>query len=69
MPLIKKNRNAIWRVWSGDWRDGGKANKKRVDVNVPINIRSDKLPGFSEEEFVTDVSGLLTKYAARHDPE
>jgi hypothetical protein len=69
MPLIKKSRNAIWRVWSGDWRVGGKTNKKRVGVNVAINIRSDKLHGFSEDQFVSEVSGLLRKYAAQHDPE
>jgi len=69
MPLIKKSRNSIWRVWSGTWRVGGKDNKKKVGVNVAINIRSDKLPKFSEDAFVRDVSDLLRKYAAQHDPE
>jgi hypothetical protein len=69
MPLIKKSRNSIWRVWSGRWRVGGKSNKKRVGVNVAINIRSDKLPGFSEDRFVADISDLLRKYASQHDPE
>jgi hypothetical protein len=46
----------MWRVWSGQWRVGGKSCKKKVGVNVAINIRSDRLPNFSEEEFVADVS-------------
>ncbi len=69
VPLIKKSRNAIWRVWSGPWRVGRSDRKKKVGVNVAINIRSDKLAGFSEDSFVRDVSTLLRQYAARHDPE
>ena len=69
MPLIKKSSNAIWRVWSGPWKVGGKNNKKKVGVNVAINIRSDKLPGFSEDKFVTDISALLRKYASQYDAE
>jgi hypothetical protein len=69
MPLIKKSRNSIWRVWSGPWRVGGKNNKKRVGVNVAINIRSDKLTAFSETDFVRDVSELLRKYASQYDAE
>ncbi len=69
MPLISKSRNSIWRVWSGPWRVGGKNNKKRVGVNVAINIRSDKLLRFSEDAFVEEVSGLLRKFAAQYDPE
>lgn len=69
MPLIKKSRNSIWRVWSGQWRVGGRNNNKRVGVNVAINIRSDKLTAFSEDKFVSDVSELLVKYASQHDPE
>lgn len=69
MPLIKKSKNSIWRVWSGPWRVGGKTNKKRVGVNVAINIRSDKLSNFSEEGFVTEVAQLLTKYASKYDPD
>lgn len=69
MPLISKSRNSIWRVWSGPWRVGGKNNKKRVGVNVAINIRSDKLPHFSEDAFVQGVSRLLRRYAAQYDPE
>lgn len=67
--MIKKSRNSIWRVWSGPWRVGAKDRKKKVGVNVAINIRSDKLPGFSEDEFVKDISSLLRKYASKHDPE
>ncbi len=69
MPLISKSRNSIWRVWSGTWKVGGKNNKKKVGVNVAINIRSDKLPQFSEEAFVKDISSLLKKYATQYDPE
>jgi hypothetical protein len=69
MPLIKISRNSIWRVWSGPWRVGGKNNKKRVGVNVAINIRSDKLAELSETNFVSDVSELLRKYASQYDPE
>jgi hypothetical protein len=69
MPLIKKSRNSIWRVWSGPWRVGGKNNKKRVGVNVAINIRADKLTAFSETDFVRDVSELLRKYASQYDAE
>jgi hypothetical protein len=64
MPLISKSRNSIWRVWSGPWRVGSENHKKKVGVNVAINIRSDKLQGFSEGSFVKDVSDLLRKYAA-----
>jgi len=70
MPLLKKSRNSIWRVWSGPWRVGGKNNKKKVGINVAINIRADKLPNsFSEEAFVTEVSELLVKHASQYDPE
>lgn len=69
MPLITKSRNSIWRVWSGPWRVGAKSNNKKVGVNVAINIRADKLPNFSEDGFVKDVSSLLRKYAAQYDPE
>ena len=69
MPLIMKSHNSIWRVWSGQWRVGGRNTKKKVGVNVAINIRSDKLAGFSEDKFVADVSGLLRKYASQYDPE
>ncbi len=69
MGLIKRSRNSVWRVWSGDWRIGVKGNKKRVGVHVGINIRSDKMPQtFSETAFVNDVSELLTKYAVKFDP-
>ena len=67
MPLIKKSKNSIWRVWSGPWRVGGKDHKKKVGVNVAINIRSDKLTDFSEAKFVDEVSELLTKHASRYD--
>ena len=43
MPLIKNSRNSIWRVWSGPWRVGAKDKKKKVGVNVAINIRADRL--------------------------
>ena len=70
MPLIQKSRNSIWRVWSGPWRVGGKNNKKRVGVNVAINIRSDKLGAdFSENNFVSEIAEMLRKYALRYDPE
>lgn len=68
MPLIKKSRNSIWRVWSGPWRVGAK-DKKKVGVNVAINIRADRLENFSEEKFVKEVSDLLIKYAGKYDPE
>lgn len=70
MPLIKKSKNSIWRVWSGTWRVGGKNNKKKVGVNVAINIRSDKLPAtFSESSFIKEVSELLVKHASQYDPQ
>jgi len=70
MPLIQKSRGSIWRVWSGDWRVGAKDKKKRVGVNVAINIRTDKLPpSFSEDRFVKDVAALLVGYASQHDPQ
>lgn len=69
MPLIKKSSNAIWRVWSGPWRIGPKDKKKKVGINVAINIRADRLDNFSEEDFVNDVAALLRKYAARYDDE
>ena len=69
MPLIKKSRNSIWRVWSGPWRVGAKDKKKKVGVNVAINIRADRLDKFSEEAFVNDVAALLRKYAAQYDGE
>lgn len=69
MPLLTKSRNSIWRVWSGPWRVGSKDKKKKVGVNVAINIRADRLDKFSEEEFVADVSELLRNYAARYDAE
>lgn len=69
MPLIKKSRNSIWRVWSGAWRVGGKNNKKRVGVNVAINIRSDKVADFSENNFVSEIAEMLRRYASRYDPE
>jgi hypothetical protein len=68
MPLIKKSSNSIWRVWSGPWKVGQKDNKKKVGVNVAINIRADKMKDFSEETFVREVSELLIKYAEKHDP-
>ncbi len=67
MPLIRKSKNSIWRVWSGTWRVGGKNNKKKVGVNVAVNIRSDKLPNFSEADFVSEVAELLVKHASRYD--
>ena len=70
MPLIKKSRNSIWRVWSGPWRVGTKNSKKKVGVNVAINIRADRLPtSFSEDAFVKEVSDLLRGHAACYDPE
>ena len=63
MPLIKKSRNSIWRVWSGAWKVGG-MNKRRVGVNVAINIRSDKLSNFLENAFVKDVAELFVKHAS-----
>jgi len=70
MPLIKKSRNSIWRVWSGDWRVGSKTNKKRVGVNVAINIRSDRMPAsFSEDSFVAAVADLLVKHACQYDAQ
>lgn len=69
MPLLKKSSNSIWRVWSGPWRVGAKDKKKKIGVNVAINIRADRLSGFSEETFVSDVSELLRKYAVKYDPE
>lgn len=68
MPLIKKSRNAVWRVWSGPYTVGGKKTKKRVGVTVAVTIRSDKLPGFSESKFIEQVAELLTKHASKHDP-
>ena len=68
MPLLKKSSNSIRRVWSGPWRVGAK-DKKKVGVNVAINIRADRLSGFPEDEFVADVADLLGKYAVRYDPE
>ncbi len=68
MPLIKKSRNSIWRVWSGPWRVGAK-NKKKVGINVAINIRADKLSNFSEGAFETEVSELLINYASKYDPQ
>lgn len=68
MPLIKKSSNSIWRVWSGPWKVGQKENKKKVGVNVAINIRADRMKDFSEETFVREVSELLIKYAEKHDP-
>jgi hypothetical protein len=66
VPLIKKSRNSIWRVWSGPWKVGPK--KKKVGVNVAINIRGDRMPAsFSEDQFVSDVAELLTKYASQCD--
>ena len=69
MPLLQKSRNSIWRVWSGPWRVGAKDKKKKVGVNVAINIRADRLDQFSEEQFVADVALLLKKYASQYDPE
>jgi hypothetical protein len=69
MPLLKKSRNSIWRVWSGPWRVGGRNNKKKVGVNVSINIRSDKLSNFSEQKFIDEVAGLLVKHGSLYDPE
>ena len=69
MPLLQKSRNSIWRVWSGDWKVGGKERKKRVGVNVSVNIRSDKLPNFDERKFVDDVAKLLARHASQYDPE
>ena len=68
MPLIKKSSNSIWRVWSRPWKVGQKDNKKKVGVNVAINIRADRMKDFSEETFVREVSELLIKYAEKHDP-
>lgn len=69
MPLLKKSRNSIWRVWSGPWKVGGKARKKKVGVNVAINIRSDKLANFSEDDFVREVAEMLAKRATQYDPQ
>ena len=69
MPLLQKSRNSIWRVWSGPWRVGAKNSKKKVGVNVAINIRADKLSSFSEATFVREVSDLLRKYASQYDSE
>jgi len=69
MPLLRKSRNSIWRVWSGPWRVGGKDRKEKVGVNVAINIRSDKLPNFSEDEFVTEVAEMLANHAAQYDAQ
>lgn len=69
MPLIQKSQGSIWRVWSGPWRVGGKSNKKKVGVNVAINIRADRLTEFSEETFVREVSNLLRRYAVKYDSE
>jgi hypothetical protein len=66
MPMIKKSRNSIWRVWSGPWKVGAKDRKKKVGVNVAINIRADRMTNFSEDAFVKE---LLRTYAAKHDPE
>ena len=49
---------------------GAKDHKKRVGVNVAINIRTDKLPpSFDEDKFVNEVAELLVKYASQHDPQ
>lgn len=70
MPLIKKSRNSIWRVWSGPWRVGAKDHKKTVGVNVAINIRSDRMPpNFSEEAFVNEVAALLVRHASQYDSQ
>ena len=62
MPLIKKSRNAVWRVWSGPYSVGGKNAKKRVGVTVSVTIRSDKMPpNFSESEFVEQGSGAANE--------
>lgn len=63
IPLIQKSRDSIWCVWSGDWQVGTKGKKKRVGVNVAINIRMDKPPStFSEDQFVKDVAQLLVNH-------
>lgn len=59
MPLIKKSRNAIRRVWSGPCREGGKNNQKKVGVHVGINVGMDKLLQVMEAKFVNVVSDLL----------
>lgn len=69
MPLIKKSSNSIWRVWSGPWRVGAKDKKKKVGINVAINIRADKLEKFSEDTFEREVADLLRAYAAKYDTE
>jgi len=69
MPIIKKSQNSIWRVWSGTWRVGRKDKKKTVGVNVSVNIRSDKLPSFDQDNFVKEVAELLVQYASKYDPQ
>lgn len=44
MPLIKKSRNSVWRIWRGPSKIGKKDKKKTVGFVVAANIRSDKLP-------------------------
>ncbi|MBI5969379.1 MAG: hypothetical protein HY882_16165 [Deltaproteobacteria bacterium] len=44
MPLVKKSKNSIWRIWTGPWKVGGKNYKKEIGFVVAVNIRTDKLP-------------------------
>jgi|GEM_PF-4016607 hypothetical protein len=44
MPLVRKSKNSIWRIWTGPWKVGGRNNKKEVGFVVAVNIRTDKLP-------------------------
>jgi hypothetical protein len=70
VPLIKKSRNSLWRVWSGTWKVGSTGKKKTVGVNIAINIRTDKMPpNFSEDNFVKEVAELLVKHASQYDPQ
>jgi hypothetical protein len=63
-PVMHKIRRGVCkearcRVWSGPWKVGQKDNKKKIGVNVAINIRADRMKDFSEEAFVREVSELL----------
>ena len=61
MPLIKKSSNSKWRVWSGPWKVGQKDNKKKVGVNVAINISADRMKDFSIVRALIQFQGTIER--------